>query len=66
VGEKGGSGWILELHIDTPEEMPDLLAGDPFGMMVLAQFTGSLGIWPKGAISNVADSWQLIENTDCQ
>jgi hypothetical protein len=66
VANQGGAGWAIEMQIDAALEMPDLLAGDAFGMMVLVQYTGSLGIWPDDAITNATDSWQTVKNADCQ
>ena len=65
VGEPAAEQWIVEMQIDTPNEMPELLNGLPFGMMNIVQYTGSQGIWPEGAISNDASTWQTIQNTIC-
>ncbi len=66
VGEPVANQWIVEMMIDTPNEMPDLLSGQPFGHMILVQYTGSQGVWPKGAISNNAGTWQSVTNINCQ
>jgi hypothetical protein len=65
VGEPTAGQWIVEIQIDTPNEMPDLLNGLPFGMMTIVQYTGSQGIWPEDAVSNDAGTWQTIQNTIC-
>jgi hypothetical protein len=36
-----------------------------FGMMVQVLFTGSLGIWPEDANSDLAGTWQDINNIAC-
>jgi hypothetical protein len=66
VGEPGGDQWIVEMQIDAPNELPVLLSGQPFGMMTLVLYTGSQGIWPEGAISNDAGTWQEVNNEICQ
>ncbi|MGD2049445.1 MAG: hypothetical protein PVH03_08120, partial [Chloroflexota bacterium] len=65
VGEPAAGQWIIEMQIDTPNEMPDLLNGLPFGMMKIVQYTGSQGIWPEEAVSNDAGTWQTIQNSIC-
>lgn len=65
VGEPAADQWIVEIQIDTPSEMPDLLSGLPFGLMNIVQYTGSQGIWPNEAVSNDAGTWQVIESTLC-
>jgi len=66
VGEPVANQWIVEIMIDAPNEMPDLLNGQPFGHMILVQYTGSQGVWPEGAISNNAGTWHSVSNTNCQ
>lgn len=66
VSDAGAAGWSTEIQIKATNEMPDLSTGDPFGLMLLVQYTGSLGLWPEGAISNNAGTWQDIDNFACQ
>ena len=65
VDDNGVDAWSIEMQIDATNEMPDLLAGNPFGTMTLVQYTGSLGIWPEGAVSNNAGTWQVVDNVLC-
>lgn len=57
--------WVVEIQIDAAQEMPGLLLGNIFRLMTLSQYTGSLAVWPEGAISNDADTWQEISNAVC-
>jgi hypothetical protein len=41
------------------------LSPDAFGMMVQVLFTGSLGIWSEDANSDLAGTWQDINNIAC-
>jgi predicted component of type VI protein secretion system len=65
VTDNGVDAWSIEMQIDAANEMPDLLAGNPFGTMTLVQYTGSLGIWPEGAVSNNAGTWQVVDSVLC-
>jgi hypothetical protein len=66
TGELGGSGWLVEMQIDASLEMPDMLLGQPFGQMILVLYTGSQSVWPDGAISNDAGTWQQLANPVCR
>lgn len=65
VAESGVDSWSIELEIDATNELPTLLAGNPFALMTLVQYSGSLGIWPEAAKSDDAGTWQVVENNMC-
>ena len=65
VGEPAADQWLVEMQVDTPNEMPDLLNGLPFGMMYIVLYTGSQWVWPDGGVSNDAGTWQTIQNSIC-
>jgi hypothetical protein len=65
VGEAGGQVWVVEIKVELTAEMPVLLDGNPFGMMVNVLYTGSQGNWPQDANSEDAGSWQGITNAVC-
>ncbi len=64
IGETGQNQWVVELQIDANAEMAAL--SNPFGLMNQVLYTGDLAIWPDGAVSNLADSWENIGNVLCQ
>jgi hypothetical protein len=63
IGEPGSNQWVVEMEIDILAEMSAL--ADPFGLMVQVLYTGDLATWPEGGLSNVADTWQDVDNADC-
>ena len=64
--EKIGAEPLLSVGFIMLLLEPVLLNGQPFGMMQLALYTGSQAIWPEGAITNDAGTWQEINNEVCQ
>jgi hypothetical protein len=64
VGSPSSSQWVVEMTIDASAEM-GALSPDAFGMMVQVLFTGSLDIWPEDANSDLAGTWQDINNIAC-
>lgn len=64
VGESVPSAqWVVELWIDQSAEMPNL--ANPFSMMLLTDFTGSVSDWPTGADNIDLNTWQGINNVSC-
>lgn len=64
VGEAGGGQWVVEVEINTAAEMAAL--SDPFGLMTQVLYTGDLAVWPTGALSNLADTFEPIGNAFCR
>jgi serine/threonine protein kinase len=64
VGEAGGGQWVVELEINAAAEMAAL--SDPFGLMTQVLYTGDLAVWPEGALSNLADTFEPIGNAFCR
>jgi eukaryotic-like serine/threonine-protein kinase len=63
VGEAAGQQWVVELEIDASAEMGSL--ADPFGMMVQVLYTGEMAVWPEGASTVNANTWQDVQNVVC-
>jgi eukaryotic-like serine/threonine-protein kinase len=63
VGEVAGQQWVVEIEIDASVEMSSL--ADPFGMMVQVLYTGEVALWPEGANTIDADTWQDVRNAVC-
>lgn len=63
IGEPGGNQWVVEVDIDLSVEMSAL--SNPFGMMVQVLYTGELATWPDTGVSNLADTWQGVDNAIC-
>lgn len=64
VGEAGGGQWVVEVEINTAAEMAAM--SDPFGLMTQLLYTGDLAVWPTGALSNLADTFEPIGNALCR
>ena len=64
VGEAGGGQWVVELRINAAAEMAAL--SNPFGLMNQVLYTGDLAVWPNGALSNLADTFEPIGNAFCR
>jgi serine/threonine protein kinase len=64
IGEPGNNQWIVEMQIEANAEMAAL--SNPFGMTAQVLFTGELATWPDSALSNLADTWQDVNNALCQ
>ncbi|MFZ0543915.1 MAG: FHA domain-containing protein, partial [Candidatus Promineifilaceae bacterium] len=64
VGEPGSDSWVVEIAIESAE-MPVLSDENQFGMMSMVLYTGLLQSWPVGAITDNADTWQVIDNQSC-
>ena len=57
--------WLVELRINAALEMPALLGGDAFGLMIELGENGSQGGWPSGAGSLNPGTWQSVGNSLC-
>lgn len=64
VGEAGGGQWVVELQINAAAEMAAM--SNPFGLMTQVLYTGDLAVWPVGALSNLADTFEPIGNAFCR
>ncbi len=64
MGEAGGGQWVVELEINAAAEMAAL--SNPFGLMNQVLYTGDLAVWPAGALSNLADTFEPIGNAFCR
>jgi hypothetical protein len=58
-------GWMMEVGINAALELPVMLAGQEFGLMVRAGQDGVDGSWPDGALPADSDSWQVFDNSLC-
>jgi hypothetical protein len=65
MGDVSNERWVFELSIDISQEMPLLLAGNPFGFMLYSGFTDGVATWPTAGDPNNPDSWTSLENTIC-
>ena len=62
-----GDVWTVELQVNIPAELGAL--ANPLGMLVQVGYTtGTAEIvnWPETAVSNQAQTWQLVGNVSCQ
>ena len=64
IGEPDGTQWIVEISVNVTNEFAGF--EDPFNMMARVLFNGEgLAVWPDGASSDQADSWQPVADTVC-
>ena len=67
VDATAGDVWTVELQVNIPAELGAL--ANPLGMLVQVGYTtGTAEIvnWPETAVSNQAQTWQLVGNVSCQ
>ncbi|MGD2079043.1 MAG: hypothetical protein PVH18_11715, partial [Chloroflexota bacterium] len=57
--------WAVELGINAAMEMPAMLSGQSFGLMVDLGADGSQGSWPNGASATDSSSWRSVDNVLC-
>jgi hypothetical protein len=57
--------WMVEVRINAALEMPTLLFGDEFGLMIELGEDGGDGSWPEGAGQLNPGTWQSVGNALC-
>jgi len=65
MAERPGELWVIELGINAALEMPVMLGGEEFGLLVVLGQDGEQGAWPDGGIAVNADTWQTVDNNLC-
>ena len=64
-GDGPGGQWMLEIRINAALDAPQLLAGNPFGLMISLGDDGSQGSWPEGGQEPQSGTWQAVSNDLC-
>lgn len=65
MAERPGGLWVVEMGINAALEMPVMLGGEEFGLLVVVGQDGGQGAWPNGGQPLNASSWQAVDNSRC-
>lgn len=57
--------WMIEVAINAAVEMPEMLSGQSFGLMIDLGENGQFGQWPSDAQPVDSSTWQSISNSLC-
>jgi hypothetical protein len=63
--EDPGGQWMLEMGVNVALEMPAMLSGESFGLMMDLSGDEQEGNWPDGALPAETGGWQLVGSELC-